>query len=217
MTDKNAQDQELPSLPKILLAVTGCAQAEVTPRLVHNLKHHPDIGTHEVMVVATKPALQFFEKEIIEKLTGKPVFTDHSEGNEEFPVPHINLAQWADLILVYPASANTVAKCAHGFTESLVANIVLASDCPVYLGPTMNKLMYEKPATQRNLNLLEENGYHLIPQQLAKIVVRATGMMEEKMFCTEVMVLNVVDEVLHGTAIEEDRASFGKAEVSTKQ
>ncbi len=189
--------EEKKEFPHILLAVSGCTQAEVTPRLVHNLKHHPDIGTHEVIVAATEPALAFFEKNQVEQLTGRRVFVNHEDGTEEFPVPHINLADWADMLIVYPASANTIAKCAHGICDNVVTHLVMTCRCPIYFGPTMNDLMSQNPIYQKNRKILEEHGYEFVGQEMANITVRATGKVEQKLFCTERMVLAAVDEVLH--------------------
>ncbi|HLG20853.1 MAG TPA: flavoprotein [Bdellovibrionota bacterium] len=184
-------------LPHVVLAVTGCVQAEVTPRLVSNLLYHPEIGRHEVIVAATPAALGFFEREVVEKLIGRKMFVHHTDTTEEFPVPHINLADWADVTLVYPASANTIAKCAHGICDSLVAGLVLAATSPVYFGPTMNRRMYESRVTQRNLKLLKEYGHRFIPQETCRVTVKATGEVEEKLYCTESMVLHVCQELFH--------------------
>lgn len=169
--------------------VTGCVQAELTPKLVSDLKSFPGIGRPEVIVVATRPALKFFNTAKIERLTEHKVFVDHEDGTVEFPVPHINLPEWADAIFVYPASANTIAKCAHGLADSLASNIVLAAKRPVFFGPTMNKAMYENPVTQHNLRLLKKAGYVLLPRKMCRVTVKATGQVEERLFCPESMVL----------------------------
>lgn len=186
---------ETQRLPHVLLCVTGCVQAEVTPRLVANLIHHPEVGDHEVNVVATRPALQFFERAQVEQILGKKIFVDHADSTPEFEVPHISLAEWADVVLVYPASANTVAKCAYGFADSLVANLVMAARCPVYFGPTGNDLMFESHVVQHNLKLLKSHGYQFIPKQMIPVTIRATGETREKPYCSEVMVLSVVEEL----------------------
>lgn len=191
-------------LKHILLGICGCTQAEVTPRLVHNLKHHPDIGTHEVIVVATPSALQFFEKKIVEDLTKHRVFVEHSDGSDEFPVPHINLAEWADMFIVYPASANTLAKCAHGICDTLVSHLVMTCRCPVFFGPTMNVLMSDNVFTRRNRKTLEDAGLNFIGEEMTPVTVRATGNVEEKMYCSERMVLAAVDETLHAEDYDED-------------
>ena len=175
--------------------MTGCAQAERTSRLVRNIIHHPDSGDHEVIVVATQPALHFFERAPVEKLTKRRVFVEHTDSTEEFEIPHIGLAEWADVVIVYPASANTLAKCAHGLADTLVTNVVLAARCPVYFGPCMNERMYDNPVTQRNLKILEELGHHFLPKEIATAMVKATGEIKETECHTERMVLATLAEL----------------------
>jgi len=174
--------------PRVLLIATGCAQAESIPRLVFNLLDHPKAGSHDVIVVATVPALDFFSRRRVERMTKRKVYVRHTDGTKEFPVPHINLTEWADLILIYPASANTIAKCAHGLCDSLASTIVLASRAPVYFGTTMNTAMYENPITQKNLKTLKRAGHRFIPFE------RATGEAVEKYYCSEQMVLRTCVE-----------------------
>jgi phosphopantothenoylcysteine decarboxylase / phosphopantothenate---cysteine ligase len=182
-------------LPRVLLAVTGCAQAEHTPRLVANLLHHPETGSHRVIVAATQSALQFFERAEVEKLTGTKLFVNHADATTDFPVPHINLIEWADVLIVYPASANTIAKCAHGICDTLVSSLVLSANCPVYFGPSMNEAMYDKAITQRNLKILEELGHQVIEREMAKVWIHAKQDYVEKLFCTESMVLSVCERM----------------------
>lgn len=184
--------------PRILLAVTGCAQAEAIPRLVASLQRHPDLGPQEVIVAATEAALRFFDSAEVEAKTGERVFVDHFDGTARFPVPHISLVEWADGLIVYPASANTIAKCAHGICDSLVASLVLAARCPVYFGPSMNEAMYENVIHQRNLAILQEASYQLIPRETARVLKRATGEIVSSLFCTEAMVLSVCELIAAG-------------------
>jgi phosphopantothenoylcysteine decarboxylase/phosphopantothenate--cysteine ligase len=190
---KSAPDDNHP--PHVLLCVTGCAQAERTPRLARNIIHHPDSGDHEVIVAATVPSLYFFERAAVEKLTGRRVFVEHTDATDEFEIPHIGLAEWADVVIVYPASANTLAKCAHGLADSLVANVVLATRSPVYFGPCMNELMYDNPVTQRNLKILEELGHRFLPKEIATAMVKSTGEITETECHTERMVLAALTEL----------------------
>lgn len=180
---------------RVLLAVTGCAQAEITPRLVRRLGAHPRVGPLEVIVVATEAALEFFDRAKVERATGRPVFVHHRDATAEFPVPHVNLAEWAEVILVYPASANTLAKCAAGICDNLVSTLALAARCPVYFGPSMNDAMQEHPITRRNLAQLEAAGYRWIGREEVRVLVRATGRRVRRSFCTEAMVLATCDDV----------------------
>jgi phosphopantothenoylcysteine decarboxylase/phosphopantothenate--cysteine ligase len=180
---------------RVLLAVTGCAQAEITPRLVRSLASHRRVGPLEVIVAATDAALEFFDRSRVERSTGRPVFVHHRDATAEFPVPHVSLAEWADLLLVYPAPANTLAKCAAGICDNLVCTLPLAARGPVYFGPVMNDAMAEHPITRTNLDRLEAAGYRWIPREPARVRVRSSGRAVRRPFSTETMVLSVCDEV----------------------
>ncbi len=173
----------------MLLAVTGSVQAESTKDLVKDLLSHPSTGDHEVIVAATPAALQFFDRREVETLTKRPVFVEHSDHTDEFSVAHINLAEWADVIMVYPATANTIAKCAHGITDSLVCATILSARCPIFFGPSMNDVMFEHPITKRNIQILEDLGHHFLPRKLTPVTVWSLGKTVTKLHCTPTMVL----------------------------
>lgn len=113
-----------------------------------------------VQITASESALRFIGEATFEGLTRRPVITDTFGGKPDF-IPHISLAQnWADLLLVYPASANCIARMAAGIADDIWGAIFLANNFkkPVWLAPAMNTEMFSHPATQRNLKLLEEWG-----------------------------------------------------------
>ncbi|MEM1180200.1 MAG: flavoprotein [Acidobacteriota bacterium] len=169
-------------MPKILLAVSGCSQAEHTARLVRSLQELPAI---ELIVAATPRALGFFEIEEVAALTGESVYVEHRNASKRFPVPHIHLAEWAELVVVFPASANTIARCAHGFSDTLVSNLVLAAKCPVYFGPSMNAAMLENPIVQGNLEKLKAAGYQLIPRVPTEVFTQSDQRFTVELACTE--------------------------------
>lgn len=139
---------------KLLLIVTGGIAAYKTPELVRRLK---DEGT-EVRVVMTKGAKAFITPLTLQAVSGNPVHDDLLDPAAEAAMGHIELARWADLIVVAPASASAMARLAHGFADDLFSTLCLATDAPVALVPAMNRLMWSAPATQRNLQLLQDDG-----------------------------------------------------------
>ncbi|RUO37705.1 bifunctional phosphopantothenoylcysteine decarboxylase/phosphopantothenate--cysteine ligase CoaBC [Aliidiomarina shirensis] len=139
---------------KLLLIVTGGIAAYKTPELVRRLK---DEGT-EVRVVMTKGAKAFITPLTLQAVSGNPVHDDLLDPAAEAAMGHIELARWADLIVVAPASASAMARLAHGFADDLFSTLCLATDAPVALVPAMNRLMWSAPATQRNLELLQDDG-----------------------------------------------------------
>lgn len=139
---------------KLLLIVTGGIAAYKTPELVRRLR---DLGT-EVRVVMTKGAKAFITPLTLQAVSGHPVHDDLLDPAAEAAMGHIELARWADLIVVAPASASALARLAHGFADDLFSTLCLATDAPIAVVPAMNRLMWSAPATQRNVELLRTDG-----------------------------------------------------------
>ncbi|MCL5254537.1 MAG: bifunctional phosphopantothenoylcysteine decarboxylase/phosphopantothenate--cysteine ligase CoaBC [Gammaproteobacteria bacterium] len=139
---------------KLLLIVTGGIAAYKTPELVRRLR---DLGT-EVRVVMTEGAKAFITPLTLQAVSGHPVHDDLLDPAAEAAMGHIELARWADLIVVAPASASSLARLAHGFADDLFSTLCLATDAPIALVPAMNRLMWSAPATQRNIELLRGDG-----------------------------------------------------------
>jgi phosphopantothenoylcysteine decarboxylase/phosphopantothenate--cysteine ligase len=116
----------------------------------------------EVQVVLSANARQFVTATTLQAVSGRPVRDDLWDEQAEAAMGHIELARWADRLLIAPATANTIAKLAHGLADDLLSTLVLATDAPVSLAPAMNQAMYRHPATQANLALLESYGYSII-------------------------------------------------------
>ena len=138
----------------ILLGVTGGIAAYKAAELVRLLVK----AGHSVQVVMTEAATHFVGAATFQALSGKPVLTrlwDDSHGNG---MVHIDLSREADAILIAPASANFMAKLAHGLADDLLSTLCLARACPLAIAPAMNREMWHNPATQRNLAQLREDG-----------------------------------------------------------
>lgn len=151
-------------MPRILLGVTGSVAAIRTPSLFTSLR---DAG-HSVRVVATAPSLYFFDPEDLRPAMpdGVPLFRDADEWPgpryvRDQPIPHIALREWADLLVVAPLDANTLARFALGLSDNLLTSLFRAWDFarPVILAPAMNTRMWDSPVTLRHLKtLLEDRG-----------------------------------------------------------
>ncbi len=147
---------------KIIVGVTGGISAYKTCYVVRGLKK---LGA-EVKVVMTPSATQFVAPLTFSALSGNEVIVDMfpkttSEGTN-IGTRHIDLALWADLLLIAPASANTIAKIAHGIADNFLTSLALAIRCPLILAPAMDVDMYLNEVTQRNLKTLKELGYLII-------------------------------------------------------
>ena len=139
---------------RILLGVTGGIAAYKSAELVRRLR---DRGA-EVQVVMTAGARQFITPLTFQALSGRPVRTDLWDDAAEAAMGHIELARWADQVLVAPASADFLARLAHGLAGDLLTTLCLATDAPISVAPAMNRLMWANAATQANVALLRSRG-----------------------------------------------------------
>jgi len=115
-----------------------------------------------VSVVMTESARQFVGRTTFEALTGRPVYCEQFQPREHHSGEHIALARRAELICIAPATANIIAKFAHGIADDLLTTLVLAAACPIIVAPAMNAQMWQKPAVQRNVAQLRADGFQII-------------------------------------------------------
>ena len=134
----------------ILLGVTGGIAAYKSAELVRRLQDH---GA-DVRVVMTRAAQEFITPLTLQALSGNPVHTDLLDPAAEAAMGHIELARWADLVLVAPASADFIARLAHGHADDLLTTLCLATPAPLAIAPAMNQGMWRDPATRANIELL---------------------------------------------------------------
>ena len=142
----------------ILLGISGGIAAYKTPILVRRLV---EAGA-SVQVVMTANAHQFVTATSLQAVSGNPVRDDLWDAAAEAAMGHIELARWADQILIAPATASMIARLATGEASDLLSTLCLASPAPVSVAPAMNQQMYQHPAVQRNLASLEADGYRII-------------------------------------------------------
>jgi phosphopantothenoylcysteine decarboxylase/phosphopantothenate--cysteine ligase len=143
---------------RILLGVTGGIAAYKSAELVRRLREQ---GA-EVQVVMTAGAQQFVTPLTFQALSGRPVRTDLWDAAAEAAMGHIELARWAERIVVAPASADFLARLAHGLAGDLLTTLCLASDVPILVAPAMNRLMWSNLATQANVRTLRERGVQAV-------------------------------------------------------
>ncbi len=143
---------------KILLGITGGIAAYKSAILCRDLIR---LGA-EVRVVMTEAATHFITPLTLQALSGHPVLNDLFAAEAEHGMGHIELARWADRLLIAPASAQTIAKLAHGEADNLLTTTVLASDAPLLIAPAMNNVMWQDAATQGNIDLLLARGVTIL-------------------------------------------------------
>lgn len=154
---------------KIILAVTGSIAAYKTPQLVRLLVK----AGAEVQVVMTEAAKDFVTPLALSTVSTKEVF--YSVSNGAHWNNHVHLGRWADILLVAPCSANTLAKMAHGLCDNMVQAIYLSAACPVVFAPAMDEDMWLHPATRANVAQLQTYGHHLIPVETGSLASGLTG------------------------------------------
>ncbi|MDH3211223.1 MAG: bifunctional phosphopantothenoylcysteine decarboxylase/phosphopantothenate--cysteine ligase CoaBC [Myxococcales bacterium] len=143
---------------RIVLGVTGGIAAYKTPELVRTLRR----GGAAVRCAMTPAAGEFVAPLVLQTVSGEPVRTGLFDRVEEGAIDHVALADWADLLIVAPATANTLAKLAHGLADDVVSTVALATQAPLLVAPAMNVNMWRHPATQSNLATLRQRGVRVV-------------------------------------------------------
>lgn len=139
---------------RILLCVSGGIAAYKSAELVRRLR---DAGA-QVQVAMTDNAQRFVGAQTFQALSGRPVRTSLWDVQAEAAMGHLELARWADRVVVAPATANTLARLAYGFADDLVSTLCLATEAPLLVAPAMNHRMWLHPATQANVDTLRTRG-----------------------------------------------------------
>jgi phosphopantothenoylcysteine decarboxylase/phosphopantothenate--cysteine ligase len=143
-----------PSRGRLLLGISGAVAASGAPELIARLQR----AGFEVRVAMTREARRFVSPLVLEALTHQPV----AQSLWQRTVPHIQLAEWAELLLICPASATTISRIAGGDCSELVAAVAVSTRAPIVVVPSMNRAMIESPQVTRNLSLLREDGLYLV-------------------------------------------------------
>jgi phosphopantothenoylcysteine decarboxylase/phosphopantothenate--cysteine ligase len=159
----------------ILVGVTGGIAAYKVGYLIRDFIK----SGAEVKVVMTEAGTRFVSPLTFSALSKNPVFTDlwttNQSSDSDIGTQHINLANWADVLVIAPASANTIAKLAYGISDNLLTTVVLATTRPIVIAPTMDAEMYLNKVTQKNLNTLKERGYIIIPPSEGELASGLSG------------------------------------------
>ena len=155
----------------IILGVTGGIAAYKCVDLVSRLRKQ---GAN-VHVILTKGAQNFVTETAMREISGNPVVISMWQEIQQYDVEHIALAQLADAVLVAPATANVIAKCACGMADDMLTTTLLATKAPVFFAPAMNTNMYENSITQQNLHTLQERGCHIIEPAAGHLACGTSG------------------------------------------
>jgi phosphopantothenoylcysteine decarboxylase/phosphopantothenate--cysteine ligase len=159
------------SQKKILLIICGGISAYKSLELIRLLKKQDA----EVKTILTKSAKEFVTPLSVASLSQGKVYDDLFNAENEAEMDHISLSRWADVILVVPATANTISKLSAGSSDDLASTVILASDKDIFLTPAMNVRMWEHPSTKQNLNKLKSYGYKIIGPEIGDMACGEFG------------------------------------------
>ncbi len=162
---KNLKDK------KILLIICGGISAYKSLDTIRILKKN---GC-ELKTILTNSAKEFVTPLSVTSLSQGKVYDDLFSVENESKMDHISLSRWADLILIAPATANTISKLAKGFSEDLASTVILASNKPIFLAPAMNVRMWEHPSTKENLKTLRKYSYRIIGPEIGEMACGEYG------------------------------------------
>ncbi|MCL1947247.1 MAG: bifunctional phosphopantothenoylcysteine decarboxylase/phosphopantothenate--cysteine ligase CoaBC [Chitinivibrionia bacterium] len=152
----------------ILIGISGGVAAYKIPLLIRILKKQG----HNVKVILTDSAKKLVAPDVLKTLTGFPVYTDDGEN---YDMAHIRLEEWADLFVLSPATANSIAKMAHGIADNLLSTTFLSLTCPIIVVPAMNTAMWNNAATIANVKTLKERGIFVLPTATGELACGAVG------------------------------------------
>lgn len=175
----------------VVLGVSGSIAAYKIASLASSLKKL----NADVQVMMTKNATEFITPVTFESLTGNQCLVDTFDRNFEFQVEHVALAKRADIFMLAPATANVIAKVAHGLADDMLTTTFLACRCPKYVSPAMNTQMYENPVTQDNLKICASYGIHVIDPATGYLACGDTG--AGKMPEPQVLLDHIIREIAY--------------------
>jgi phosphopantothenoylcysteine decarboxylase/phosphopantothenate--cysteine ligase len=181
---KNLKDK------KILLIICGGIAAYKSLETIRILKKN----SCEIKTILTKSAKEFVTPLSVASLSQGKVYEDLFNVENEAEMDHIALSRWADLILVEPATANTISKLAKGSSEDLASTVILASNKPIFLVPAMNVRMWEHPSLKENLEILKSYSYKIIGPEIGEM---ACGEYGEGKMTEPVDIVNKINDYLY--------------------
>ena len=157
----------------VILGVTGGIAVHYAPELIGVLRHRHMV---DVRVVMTEAAARFITPLTLETASGNPAAVGLFETAGRWSVAHVNLARLADIVLVAPATANTIGKVACGLADNLLTAIIMATQALVVFAPAMNPQMWANPIVQDNIGRLRELGYHFVEPRVGVLATGEQGM-----------------------------------------
>ncbi|MGZ6503286.1 MAG: flavoprotein, partial [Tumebacillaceae bacterium] len=160
------------AIQKVLVGVAGSIGAVEVHNYLHQLRSRFDCS---IQVILTESAADLINSDTLRFFIDGDIYLHTGASTEQFRIPHIHLTQWADVMVIVPATANVIGKIANGIADDLLSLAAMAAKCPVVVVPNMNEHMYNRGAVQRNLRTLVEDGYFVIEPSDSGAIQLSTG------------------------------------------
>lgn len=192
----------------ILLAVTGGIAAYKAIDLTSKLTQ----AGYEVRVMLSNHAQEFVTPLSFQAISRNPVYTNTFKEETPEEIQHVSLGDWADAIVIAPATANTIAKLSVGIADDMITSTLLATETPKFVAPAMNVHMFENPRTQHNIEVLKGDGYHFIEPGDGYLACGyvAKGRMEEPL-----QIVSIMNQFFSNDAVSTDSSFSGKKALVT--
>jgi phosphopantothenoylcysteine synthetase/decarboxylase len=193
-------DERKNSFPveRVLLGVSGSIAAVMVPPGIMVMRQM--LGINAIRVIMTPQAARMVSASTMAVLSGNSVLVNWEDAHD-IETPHMALSNWAEVFIVMPATANILAKAAHGIADNLLSTTLLAAKCPVVFAPGMNDAMWNKPSTQRNVAQLKADGYGIVPPVRGIAVV--DGQQGDSAMADILTIMKYVSSFLKRALIEE--------------
>jgi phosphopantothenoylcysteine decarboxylase / phosphopantothenate---cysteine ligase len=173
----------------VVLGITGGIAAYKAADLASKLTQ----AGARVEVVMTEAAKKFITPLTLRNITHRPVVTDMFELSSEYSVEHVALAEAADVVVIAPATANTIARLAAGIADDMIGTVVLATEAPVVIAPAMNDNMYRNSVTQKNVEKLKERGFIFIEPEMGRL---ASGKIGKGRLAETAVIIEAIEKTL---------------------
>ncbi|WP_157729388.1 flavoprotein [Tumebacillus algifaecis] len=183
---------------KVLVGISGSIGAVEIQNYLTALRSTWGASVHVIM---TESAASMLQSSTVNYFIDGNVFLKSTDSTDQFKIPHIHLTAWADLMVIIPASANIVGKVANGIADDLLSTAAMAAKCPVVFCPNMNEHMLNRPAMQRNLRRLKEDGYLIVEPGGEDAIQLSTGQRVQGAMPSYSQFIPRLEEILRGQGL----------------
>lgn len=183
------------AIQNVLVGIAGSIGAVEVHNYLHQLRSKWNCS---IQVIMTESAAAMINQNTLRFFFDGDIYLHPGASTDEFRVPHVHLTNWADVMVIVPATANLIGKIANGIADDLLSLAAMAAKCPVVIVPNMNEHMYNRAAVQRNLHTLREDGYLIVEPSDAGAIQLSTGQVVKGAMPPPEDLVDQLEELLSG-------------------